>query len=245
MFTIPGKVAIVTGCGGKGGIGEAIAIAFAKAGVNVFGIDIKGLDEMKEKIEGYGVKFEYMTANLCKPSTDLMKEIVETAAAKMGSVDILVNNAGISIEQPLNDMSIETWKQIIDTNLNSVAVVTKAFLPMMIRQNSGNIVNVSSGAGLRGLPGSCAYSASKAGVICLSQALGDEVRRYGIRVNVICPGPIDTELFQLSERREYLLKNGGDVFSPESVASSILFLASDMSGGINSQILTMRGVNRW
>lgn len=87
--------------------------------------------------------------------------------------------------------------------------------------------------------------ASKAGVICLSQALGDEVRRYGIRVNVICPGPIDTELFQLSERREYLLKNGGDVFSPESVANSILFLASEMSGGMNSQILTMRGINRW
>lgn len=142
-------------------------------------------------------------------------------------------------------MSIETWKQIIDTNLNSVAVVIKAFLPIMIRRNSGNIVNVGSGAGLRGLPGSCAYSASKAGVICLSQALGDEVRRYGIRVNVICPGPIDTELFQLSERREYLLKNGGDVFSPESVANSILFLASEMSGGMNSQILTMRGINRW
>ena len=160
-------------------------------------------------------------------------------------IDILVNNAGISIEQPLNDMSIETWKQIIDTNLNSVAIVTKAFLPMMIRNHSGNIVNVGSGAGLRGLPGSCAYSASKAGVICLSQALGDEVRRYGIRVNAICPGPIDTELFQLSERREYLLKNGGDVFSPESVANSILFLASEMSGGMNSQVLTMRGMNRW
>ena len=207
------------------------------------GRNTEGLRAVQRMIEEKVGIAEVFTADVT--DTASVGEMAAQIDRAYNRIDILVNNAGISIEQPLNDMSIETWKQIIDTNLNSVAIVTKAFLPMMIRNHSGNIVNVGSGAGLRGLPGSCAYSASKAGVICLSQALGDEVRRYGIRVNAICPGPIDTELFQLSERREYLLKNGGDVFSPESVANSILFLASEMSGGMNSQVLTMRGMNRW
>lgn len=237
------KIAVVTGA--NRGLGKAVALRFAEEGAKVMlvGRNTEALQAVQKMIEAKGGAAEVFCADVTDPAA------VDKMAAQIdqshGRTDILVNNAGISIEQPLNDMSIETWKQIIDTNLNSVAVVIKAFLPIMIRRNSGNIVNVGSGAGLRGLPGSCAYSASKAGVICLSQALGDEVRRYGIRVNVICPGPIDTELFQLSERREYLLKNGGDVFSPESVANSILFLASEMSGGMNSQILTMRGINRW
>lgn len=237
------KVAVITGA--NRGLGKAVALRFAEEGAKVMlvGRNEAALQEVKWLIEEQGGFAEVFHADVTEEAA--INAMAAQIDGSYGRIDILVNNAGISIEQPLNDMSIETWKQIIDTNLNSVAVVTKAFLPMMIRQNSGNIVNVGSGAGLRGLPGSCAYSASKAGVICLSQALGDEVRRYGIRVNVICPGPIDTELFQLSERREYLLKNGGDVFSPESVANSILFLASDMSGGMNSQILTMRGVNRW
>ena len=82
-------------------------------------------------------------------------------------------------------------------------------------------------------------------MLCLSQALGDEVRPLGIRVNAICPGPIDTELFQKSERREFILAAGGDVFTPETIANGALFLASDLSKGMSSQVLTMRGFNRW
>jgi len=237
------KITVVTGA--NRGLGKAVALRFSEEGAKVMlvGRNVEALHEVRQLIEENGGSAEVFRADVTdEAAVNAMAVQIEKSHHR---IDILINNAGISIEQPLNDMSIETWKQIIDTNLNSVAIVTKAFLPMMIRQNSGSIVNVGSGAGLRGLPGSCAYSASKAGVICLSQALGDEVRRYGIRVNVICPGPIDTELFQLSERREYLLKNGGDVFSPESVANGVLFLASEMSGGMSSQVLTMRGVNRW
>lgn len=240
---LAGKVAVVTGA--NRGLGKAVALCFAEEGATVIlvGRNAQGLERVKHLIEEKQGHAEAIVSDVTDPNS--VSRMANLVAHHYGRIDILVNNAGISIEQPLNDMSIDTWKQIIDTNLNSVAIVSKAFLPMMLQQKSGNIVNVGSGAGLRGLPGSCAYSASKAGVICLSQALGDEVRQHNIRVNVICPGPIDTELFQLSERREYLLKNGGDVFSPESVAKSILFLASDMSGGMNSQILTMRGINRW
>ena len=222
LFSLEGKVALVTGA--AYGIGFAIAEAYAKAGAKI-AFNCRSKEHMEKALADYQAKGIEAKGYLCDVTDEAqVAQMVSDIEKELGTIDILVNNAGISIEQPLNDMSIETWKQIIDTNLNSVAVVIKAFLPIMIRRNSGNIVNVGSGAGLRGLPGSCAYSASKAGVICLSQALGDEVRRYGIRVNVICPGPIDTELFQLSERREYLLKNGG---------------------GMNSQILTMRGINRW
>ena len=237
------KIAVVTGA--NRGLGKAVALRFAQEGAHILllGRNEEGLRSVKQLIAQQGGRADVFTVDVTQA-----EEVTRVAAQieeAYGRIDILINNAGISIEQPLVDMEIDTWKKIIDTNLNAVAIMTKAFLPMMIRQKSGSIVNVGSGAGLRGLPGSCAYSASKAGVICLSQALGEEVRKHGIRVNVVCPGPIDTELFQLSERREYLLKTGGDVFSPESVANSILFLASSMSGGMSCQVLTMRGINRW
>lgn len=237
------KIAVITGA--NRGLGKATALRFAEEGAQVMliGRNYEAMEIVKNLIQDKGGAAAVFAADVT--DSDSVCRIAAEIKQTYGRVDILVNNAGISMEMPLNDMSVDTWRQIIDTNLNSVAIVTKAFLPIMIQQHSGSIVNVGSGAGLRGLPGSCAYSASKAGVICLSQALGDEVRGYGIRVNVICPGPIDTELFQQSERRDYLLKSGGDVFSPESVANGILFLASDMSGGMNSQVLTMRGVNRW
>ena len=82
-------------------------------------------------------------------------------------------------------------------------------------------------------------------LLCLSQALGDEQRPNGIRVNVICPGPVDTEMFQKSAAREFILKAGGDLFSPDTVANGALFLVSELSQGVSSQVLTMRGFNRW
>ena len=148
---------------------------------------------------------------------------------------------------PLLEMPVAVFDEIMTANMRSVMLVTKAVLPHMVERAQGNIINIGSGAALRGLPGSAAYSASKAAVVCFSQALGDELRRTTpqIRVNVICPGPVDTELFQQSERREFLLQSGGDIFSPETVADGALFLASELSKGVNSQVLVLRGFNRW
>ena len=230
-----GKTAIVTGA--ARGIGKAVALKFAREGADVVMLDIleKELKESKAEVEAFGTKLEAIAADLT----------VDTVVRKFGTVDILMNCAGISREMPLNEMSMETFDKIMEVNLRSVVLMIKAVLPIMIQNKCGNICSIASGAALRGLPGSSAYSASKAALLCLSQALGDEQRPNGIRVNVICPGPVDTEMFQKSAAREFILKAGGDLFSPDTVANGALFLVSELSQGVSSQVLTMRGFNRW
>lgn len=237
------KIAIVTGA--NRGLGKAISKKLASEGAKVImaGRRKYELDKAVEEIRDQGFYAEAFQADVTNE-----REVSALAAYVVrvyGKVDILVNNAGISKEIKFSEIPMETWDEIMEVNLRSVVLMTKAVLPYMMEKKAGNIVNIGSGAALRGLPGSCAYSASKAAVVCLTQALGDEVREYNIRCNVVCPGPIDTELFQKSERREFILSAGGDVFEPETVANGVLYLASDLSKGVSSQVLTIRGFNRW
>jgi len=237
------KIAVITGA--ARGIGKGIALKFAEEGavVVLVGRRLAALQKVRNEILSAGGRAFCLTADVTVDHQ--VADLSDAVLKEYGRIDILVNNAGISKEMPLLEMPVEVFDEILTANLRSVMLVTKAFLPAMARQKSGNIINIGSGAALRGLPGSTAYSASKAGVVCLTQALGDEVRPLGIRVNVICPGPVDTELFRKSAKREYILKAGGDVFSTETVANGALFLASRLSEGMNSQILTLRGFNRW
>ena len=242
-FSLEGKVALITGA--SYGIGFAIAESYAEAGATVvFNCSSeasleRGLAAYKEKgIDAHGYVCDVT-------DEEAVKKMIADIEEKIGTVDILVNNAGISKEMPFLDMPVEVFDEICETNLRSVMLMMKAVLPYMKEQKSGNVVNIGSGAAIRGLPGSAAYSVSKAGVICLTQAVGDEVWPFGIRINAICPGSVDTELFQKSERRNYILSAGGDLFKPETVANGVAFLASDLSEGMNSQVLIMRGFNRW
>lgn len=237
------KTAIVTGA--NRGLGKAISRKLAEEGAHVImaGRNEEALEKAVEELKKEGLSAEGFRTDVTKEKE--VAALAEFAVEKYGKIDILVNNAGISKEIKLAEISMETWDEIMEVNLRSVVLMTKAVLPYMIEKKDGNIVNIGSGAAIRGLPGSCAYSASKAAVVCLTQALGDEVREYNIRCNVVCPGPIDTELFQKSERREFILAAGGDVFEPETVANGVLYLASSLSKGMSSQILTMRGFNRW
>jgi NAD(P)-dependent dehydrogenase (short-subunit alcohol dehydrogenase family) len=240
---LDGKVAVVTGA--SRGLGKAIATKFAENGAMVVLVatNRERLMENAESIKSAGGKADFEVCDLTKDADvfALMERIVQ----KHGSIDILVNNAGISKEMPLLEMPVEVFDEIMNVNFRTVMLVTKAALPYMVKQQCGNIVNIASAAALRGLPGSSAYSASKAAVVCLSQTLGDELRPHHIRVNVVCPGPVDTELFQKSAKRDFILAAGGDVFSPETVADGVLYLASDLSKGMSSQTLTIRGFNRW
>jgi NAD(P)-dependent dehydrogenase (short-subunit alcohol dehydrogenase family) len=122
---------------------------------------------------------------------------------------------------------------------------TRAVLPEMRARREGTIINIGSAAGLRGLPGSSAYSASKAAVIALTQSLGDEVGPDGIRVNVICPGPIKTEMLDQSAVKDFVIQNPNDLLKPDAVAGAALFLASSLSDGMNSQVLVVRTKSRW
>lgn len=239
------KIALITGA--SRGIGKGIALKFAQQGAAILlvGRKMPGLEAAAEEIRALGGKADCFTADVAKE--DDVTHLVDQVMAKYGRVDILVNNAGISKEMPLMEMPVSVFDEIMTTNMRSVMLVTKAILPHMVEQKGGSIINIGSGAALRGLPGSVAYSASKAAVVCFTQALGDEVRKVepSIRINAICPGPVDTELFQKSERRDFILAAGGDVFSTETMGDAALFLASDMSKGMNSQVLVLRGFNRW
>lgn len=237
------KTALVTGAGS--GLGRAISEKLASEGCTLFlvGRNRQHLEETCLSIRNSGGSAFYFSADLTD-DTQLFS-LSEEILSQYGCPDILVNNAGLSKEYTLLDMPVDVWDEIYNINLRSVMMLTKAFLPYMVDRRSGNIVNIGSGAALRGLPGSIAYAVSKAGVVCFTQTLGDEIRRYGLRTNVICPGPVDTEMFKQSDVRDYILSAGGDIFSPETVANAVLFLASDLSEGMNSQILTMRGFNRW
>lgn len=239
------KAALITGA--ARGIGKGIAAAFAAQGARVLlaGRKRPALEEAAAEICAAGGRADCITADVTDP--EQVRAMAEEAISLAGRIDILVNNAGISKEMPFLDMPIETFDEIMTANMRSVMLVTKAVLPHMVERKTGNIINIGSGAALRGLPGSAAYSASKAAVVCFTQALGDEIRKIerNIRINAICPGPVDTELFQKSERREFILQAGGDVFSTETMGDAALFLASDMSRGMNSQVLVLRGFNRW
>ncbi len=240
---LEGKVAFITGAGR--GIGKAIALRFAEEGADlvVTGRNRAALDELKPEIQARGRRLLVLPGDVTDENR--VREMVSEAEAEFGHVDVLVNNAGISMEKPLLEMPMDVWDKIIAINLRGTVLCTKAILPGMIARASGTIVNIGSAAGLRGLPGSTAYSASKAAVIAFSQSLGDEIRGKGVRINVLCPGPVDTELFQKSAVRNFIVANHGDIFKPEEVASTALYLASDMSSGMNSQVLTLRGYNRW
>lgn len=235
---LQGKIALVTG--GNRGLGYAIGEKLKRSGATVI---LSGRREEELKAAAGKLGAHWALADVTDPQQ--VEAMVAGILEQYGRIDILVNNAGISREMPLMEMPLETWYQIINTNLNSVALVTRAVLPSMAENGGGAIVNIASAAALRGLPGSSAYAAAKAGVVALTQSLGDELRPKGIRVNAVCPGPVDTELFQKSERRAFILAAGGDVFDPETVAEGVLFLCSDRSRGMSSQVLTMRGFNRW
>jgi NAD(P)-dependent dehydrogenase (short-subunit alcohol dehydrogenase family) len=170
---------------------------------------------------------------------------VGKAIERFGGIDILVNNAGVSSPKPFLKTTNGDWAEAIDVNLMGIVYCTRAVLPQMLRKGSGAIVNIASAAGLRGLPGSPAYTASKAAVVGLTHSLADELTGTGVRANVICPGPIKTELLDSSPVKDFVLKDKIHLLQPDDVAGTALYLASDLSGGLSSQMICVRNSNRW
>jgi NAD(P)-dependent dehydrogenase (short-subunit alcohol dehydrogenase family) len=237
------KVALITGAGR--GIGRAIALAFAAEGADLVlcARTRPPVQAAGEEVRAGGRRCLAVTGDVARAED--VERVVAEAIREFGRIDILVNNAGISRDKPFLETSLPDWHDTFAVNLYGVVYCLRAVLPGMLSRGSGSIINIASGAGQRGLPGNSAYSAAKAAVIALSHALADEVGPQGVRVNVISPGPIKTEMLAASPLQGFLLKGNVRMLPPDDVAGAALFLASDLSGGMSSQVLTIRNTNRW
>ena len=239
------KTAVVTGA--SRGIGAAIAVAMAKNGYNV----ILGYKENKERAEqlaevlisGYGV-----AAFAIKADVSVSKEadeLIETAYRNFGRIDVLVNNAGIAGFKLFTDITDEDWAQMIGTNLTGVFNCSRAAAKYMINAKSGSIVNISSMWGQVGASCEVHYSASKAGVIGLTQALAKELAPSNVRVNCICPGVIKTDMLKdISEETIDSLVDEtpvGRIGTPKDIADSVAFLCSEGASFITGQVLGVNG----
>ncbi|MDX8047193.1 3-ketoacyl-ACP reductase [Gracilibacillus sp. S3-1-1] len=215
--TINGKTALITGSGK--GIGKATAIALAKEGVNL-GLVARTEADLKSlvaEIEPTGVKVAYAIADVA--SLEQVNKAVDSLTSEMGQFDILINNAGIGKFGSFLDLSPEEWKSMIDVNLMGTYYVTRAVLPQLIEKNGGDIINISSTAGQKGAPVTSAYSASKFGVLGLTESLALEVRKHNIRVTALTPSTVATDL---AFKEKLTDGNPEKVLQPEDLAELIV-----------------------
>ncbi|MGN0003840.1 MAG: 3-ketoacyl-ACP reductase [Sphingobacterium composti] len=217
MENLQGKYALITG-GGRG-LGKATAIAFAQEGIHVAitGRNESNLIETVNELKSLGVKATYKVFDIT--DYNAVEEAIQELNNNFGIFDILVNNAGIASFGSLIDMDVKTWTDIINTNLLGTYYVTKAILPQLIEKNQGDIINVSSTAGLNGVATTSAYSASKFGVIGLSDSLMREVRKNNIRVCTLMPSTIASDM---SKDLKLTDGNPDKVLQPEDFAELIV-----------------------
>lgn len=217
MQSINGKTAIVTGAGR--GIGRATAIALAKEGVNVglVGLTLSNLEKVAGELREFNVKVAAATADVA--DLESITTAVEKIRGELGAVDILINNAGTAKFGGFLDLSPEEWENIIKVNLMGVYNTTRAVLPEMIERKAGDIVNISSSAGQKGAPVTSAYSASKFGVLGLTESLALEVRKHNIRVVGLTPSTVVTDL---AAEANLISGNPENVMQPEDLADLIV-----------------------
>jgi 3-oxoacyl-[acyl-carrier protein] reductase len=217
MESLKGKIALVTGAGK--GIGRAIAIALAKEGVHVglLARNSSQLQSVANEIQGLGVKTSVVVADIANINA------VHTAAAQikknLGPIDILINNAGTGTFAKFLEMEPTEWENIIKVNLLGVYYMTHAVLPDMIERQTGDIINISSTAGQRGAALTSAYSASKFGVMGLTESLMQEVRKHNIRVSALTPSTVATELAIANKLTD---GNPEKVMQPEDLAELVI-----------------------
>jgi len=244
MKLLEGKIALITGA--ARGIGKAIALKYASEGANIAFTDLV-IDEnalnTKKELEAFGVKVIAIASNAA--SFDESHTVVEEVVKEFGKLDILVNNAGITKDGLMMRMSEQQWDAVINVNLKSAFNFVHAVTPVMMRQKSGCIINMSSVVGVSGNAGQANYSASKAGMIGLAKSIAQELGSRGIRANAVAPGFIITEMTgKLPEdvkkqwAEQIPLRRGG---TPEDVANVCTFLASDLASYVTGQVISVCG----
>lgn len=217
MTDLKNKNALITGAGK--GIGKAIAIALAKEGVNVILISRTqaDVDQLSTEISGFGVKTLALSADVSDITS--INTAVEKALAEFTNIDILINNAGIAAFGKFLELEPTAWEKIIQVNLMGTYYTTRAVLPNMIERQTGDIINISSTAGLNGNALTSAYSASKFAVMGLTDSLMQEMRKHNIRVTALTPSTVATDL-----ALDLNLTDGNPekVMQPEDIAELII-----------------------
>ena len=241
---LSGKVAIITGA--SRGIGKAIALRLAEHGASVVlnGTREQLLSELADQITATGGQSAFVTGDVADPQTAELT--VQTALDRFGRIDILVNNAGINTRSSTLDMALADWQRVLDINLNGTLHFCRAVLPTMIAQHDGRIVNISSTTAKTAHKNAApAYGASKAAVNYLTLHLAQEMARHNIRVNAICPGPVETDMSsQWSDDYRNNVIQGiplGRLGEPGQIADTVLFMASNLSDFVTGATLNVNG----
>lgn len=254
-ISLEGQVAVVTGA--AKGLGKAIVLALAARGASVAGVDIdrkEGEGVTSDLVRG-GKRAFFVACNL--GSEDEVVNALDQVMREFGRIDILVNNAGICAVAPVWELPTDTFDEIIRVNLRGTFLFCKYTVPHMIKQKSGRIINIASGIGRQAQPLMSAYGMSKAGQISLTVSLAKEVGQYGINVNAVCPGPVDTALWDRmrsplakalnlpeDEVVHWFTQNKQVIkepLQPEHIADAVCWLASPQARMMTGQAISVDG----
>lgn len=246
IIDFTGKTALVTGA--ASGIGRAVARSFAAHGARVVLVDVdaEGLKTAAGTITDAGGEALSLTADVSRG--DDVERVVERTLAAFGRLDVACNNAGVEGEQaPTAEATEANWDRVLGINLRGVWLCMKAEIPAM-QAHGGSIVNVASIAGLVGFPGIAPYVSSKHGLVGLTKTSALDYAQQGIRVNVVCPGAIETPMIDRFAHGDAQAREGlermhpmGRIGQPEEVAAAVLWLASDAASFVTGQALAVDG----
>jgi NAD(P)-dependent dehydrogenase (short-subunit alcohol dehydrogenase family) len=248
-ISIDGKVAVISGAASGIGLETAKLLANENAKIALIDIDESSGEKAAKDISRQGGEALFFRCDVTSNSD--CKRTVNNIHDKFGRIDILFNNAGVIRRKNIIELDEEEWDLVLGVNLKAIFLLSRYVLPIMIENRAGIIINNGSGWGLKGGPKAAAYCAAKGGVVNLTRAMAIDFGQYGIRVNCICPGDINTNLLKQEaiqlgiDEKEFLLSCAerpiGRIGKPQDVANAVLYLSSDLSSWITGITLVVDG----